>query len=109
MNPLERTYTVKEWEEEGKKLFGPDKDEWRFKCFNCGRIQSVEIIRDQMQKEIPSKSHGLLKKGDVIAPHQECFSPRCNWVSFGLFKTNIKVTTKKGKICVFDFDRGKTK
>lgn len=34
--------TSKEWNAEGERLFGPDKKKWKFKCVNCGHVQSIE-------------------------------------------------------------------
>ena len=37
-----KTISVKEWIEQGEKLFGKDKKKWKFKCPSCGNIQSCE-------------------------------------------------------------------
>lgn len=34
-----KKYTVREWQEEGRRLFGPDIRDWRFRCVKCGEVQ----------------------------------------------------------------------
>ena len=33
--------SLEEWHEKGKRLFG-DYKKWKFKCCNCGNIQTIE-------------------------------------------------------------------
>jgi len=33
--------TVKEWMKKGKSLFGKDARLWKFRCANCGHVQSM--------------------------------------------------------------------
>ncbi len=46
-----RKITESEWLEEGKELFGEDMKQWRFKCSNCGHIQTVQDFIDLGVKE----------------------------------------------------------
>lgn len=32
---------VKTWLAEGERLFGADKKQWKWKCCNCGHVQSI--------------------------------------------------------------------
>ena len=95
-------------------------EDWKFKCSNCGRIQSANSIREQMKKGEKSQRWGTLKKGDDFDPATSCYSPSCNWVSNGLFTSGILVildlskphdaSLKKNCTYVFpfaDFDWGK--
>lgn len=86
-----------EWLEKGKELYGEDTEDWKFKCSNCGRIQSGNSIREQMEKGEKSQRWGMLKKGDDFDPATSCFSPSCNWVSNGLFSTGILVIYDSSK------------
>lgn len=38
---------VKDWEKEGIELFGEDRKDWKFKCPNCGMIQSVNGLNEK--------------------------------------------------------------
>jgi len=86
-----------EWLEKGRELYGKDMEDWKFKCPNCGRIQSASSIREQMKKGEKSQRWGMLKKGDDFDPATSCFSPSCNWVSHGLFSTGILVIYDSSK------------
>lgn len=33
--------SIKDWLAEGERLFGPDKKQWKWKCSNCGHVQSI--------------------------------------------------------------------
>ncbi len=33
--------SLKDWLAEGERLFGPDKKQWKWKCCNCGHVQSI--------------------------------------------------------------------
>lgn len=37
----EKVFTLKEWLAEGERLFGEDKTKWKWKCSNCGHIQTI--------------------------------------------------------------------
>ena len=80
---------VKDWLEEGKRLFGPDPMEWRFVCPICGRTYTA-------------REHQAAGSEGPNSAYQECigrylkagsFNPRagnkngCNWCAFGLFGT----------------------
>ena len=100
----------KEWREEGTKLFGEDMSNWRFKCCNCGHVQSVKDFKDLNIEEPENKAyfscigrwtHGCQgKMGNKIQP--------CNYTLGGLLCiTDLFVVTEEGKdIPVFEFDRG---
>ncbi|MFA5307581.1 MAG: VVA0879 family protein [Candidatus Babeliales bacterium] len=75
--------------ERAEKLYGKDRCNWKFKCPNCGNIQSGNTIREQMLKNIGSMRHGIIQKGEGIYLDCECYSPTCNWVAYGLFNSGI--------------------
>jgi hypothetical protein len=48
-----KTITLAEWKAEGKKLFGNEIKDWKFKCVNCGETQT---LREFEVAEIPDAS-----------------------------------------------------
>lgn len=40
-NPEPKEIPLKEWLAEGKRLFGADIKQWKWKCSNCGHVQSI--------------------------------------------------------------------
>ena len=103
--------SLKEWEAEGKKLFGDDKLNWKFVCPNCGNVQTPEEFR-QFKDKGAEPSHAYFScigrfmdnckgtMGNKISP--------CNYTQGGLFiLSQIIVTDEKGEQHkVFDFLRG---
>lgn len=83
--------TEKDWFEKGKRLYGEDIETWEFKCWFCGRVQSMKSIREDQAKGILSQRFGKLKKGDSFTPEQCCYAPDCDYVSNGLFTTGVLV------------------
>ena len=41
-----------EWLAEGYKLFGKDERKWKFKCSNCGHIQTIDDFIELREKGI---------------------------------------------------------
>ena len=41
-----KTLTMKEWQSRGEELFGKDKKNWKFKCVNCGEVQSYHDFKE---------------------------------------------------------------
>jgi len=54
--------TKEEWLKKGKELYGEDMNTWKFKCSNCGRIQSANSIREQIKRGEASQRWGIPKK-----------------------------------------------
>lgn len=86
-----KVLSQKEWEQLGTALYGSDQADWEFKCFFCNRVQSLKSIREEQAKGVRSKRCGELKKGDKVFPEQCCYSPKCDYVSNGLFTTGVLV------------------
>ena len=82
-----------EWMEEGKKRFGEDFAKWKFKCPSCGKIQSYESIREEMEsKSFKSKRSFRIESGKPQpSPYSECTGQDCDWVAYGLFSGPITV------------------
>lgn len=39
--PKSKEISLKDWLAEGERLFGHDKKQWKWKCPNCGHVQSI--------------------------------------------------------------------
>ncbi len=83
--------TKEEFISKAKELYGENTNDWIFRCSNCKREQSATSIRAEWDKGIKPKRYPDIKIGDEFRPEQECFSPDCNWVAYGLFNSGILV------------------
>jgi len=98
-----KTYSQEEWHAEAKERFGDDPKNWRFKCTSslCGREQSYNSLKQQFEKGIASKRHGIPEKDErgvyKVHPYAECYSPDCNWVAYGLISSGIIVVYDPSK------------
>lgn len=100
---MDFTYTLKEWEAKGERLFGKNRLDWKFICPRCKNVQDSNDFRVHMDKgATPSDSYrrcigrytGGLKG-----------SNKCDWASFGLFRGPSIVITEDGtEIFVFNFN-----
>ena len=104
-----KTIKYDDWIQEVKKQFGKDKKKWKFKCANCGNIQSYHDF-----KEKSSINEGDIQ--DVV--YFSCIgrwlpncegnitnkkSP-CNYTNGGLFNfAKIRLVKGKRKISIFEF------
>jgi len=89
--------TKEQFMEKAKELYGENTSEWKFKCPNCKREQSAISIRADVEKGITPQRYPDIKKGDEFRPEQECFSPDCNWVAYGLFNSGLLVVIDDSK------------
>lgn len=49
-----REIPLTDWLAMGERLFGPDKKQWKWKCSNCGHVQSIaDLIELRNQKIVP--------------------------------------------------------
>ena len=86
-----KSYTQEEWRMEGRKRFGLDFKNWKFKCPNCGNIASGAEF-----KEAGAEPNAI---------YQECIGryvkgKGCDWAAYGLFDI---CTVKVDGIPVFEF------
>jgi hypothetical protein len=104
---------VADWLAEGEKLFGNDRKLWKFRCPNCGHVQSVADFIELREKKIsdvhPETAYfscigrfdtRIKKVGEVgnkISP--------CNYTNGGLFcLTRIFVINTDGsRTPVFEY------
>lgn len=101
--------TIKEWQEEGKKIFGEDFKKWKFKCPACGHISSIKDFIDagadpnDAYQECIGRVNG--KGEDGMQGKEQGFG--CNWAAYGLLGTlgkgRIVITDEGKEIDIFDF------
>ena len=102
-----RTVTRKEWEEEGTRLFGPDKKQWRFVCPACGHVAAVhEWLEGGSQRMVACSCIGRLRPNP-----RDSFGTGhgpCNYAGGGLIGLNpVEVVDCGGESVVrlFEFDK----
>lgn len=100
--------SLTEWLEEGKKRFGEDFKNWKFKCPACGHVSSIKDFIDagadanDAYQMCIGRVNG--KGADGMKGKDE--GNGCNWAAFGLFGTFGKgrIVVNEGKETeVFDF------
>lgn len=84
-----KTMTVDEWNREGKKRFGDNTKDWKFKCVACGNVQSMrdfEGLVDDPGNYVHFSCIGRLKNG-----------VGCNWTLGGFLQTHeLEVIDNEG-------------
>lgn len=91
------------WEQEGVRLFGPDKRKWRFVCPSCRNVMSIERVHLEFLEQYP------LLKGSGYAIEAECIGRYldgvgCDWAAYGLFRGPVLVADGAAVIPCFAFD-----
>ena len=98
VNELKRIYIkLEDWQNLGKKLYGDDIENWKFKCPACGRIASGKEF-----KEIGATPDDM---------YQCCISrfkndSDCKWCAWGLFdicKIRVIAPNVDHEVPVFEF------
>ena len=96
------TLTFKEWVEKGTKLYGKDRKKWKFKCVQCGEIQSME---DFEKLDIKEKEAETYIGFSCIGRFTE--DKGCNWTLGGLFQIHkleiVDPNNENTKHPVFEF------
>lgn len=94
---MQTAMTYQQWNDEGARLFGPDKMNWRFKCPACGHVAATTDYRDAKATE---GAIGFSCVGRWSGVKREAFGNGpgpCNYAGGGLFKLNpLKVTDMDG-------------
>lgn len=87
------------WLEKAKELFGEKPTNWKFKCINCGEVQTaMDFINAGIEKD---KAMQLVYQ-ECIGRHIE--DRGCDWCLYGLFKIHeLEVEHEGTKIAVFKF------
>lgn len=111
---------LKDWLSEAEKLFGSDPRKWKFKCPNCGHIQSIEDFLELKKRNIIKPDvdvgtfvyYSCIGRFDTRILSEEVgtiFNKKspCNYTNGGLFCfANVFVIREDGtRTPVFDFDR----
>jgi hypothetical protein len=85
-----------EWHALGVKLYGPNMQDWKFKCVRCGHIQTghdMARVAEDWKTEVFFSCIGRWTR-DV----------GCNWTLGGLFTVHKReVISEGGKVPVFLF------
>jgi hypothetical protein len=92
--------SLAEWRAEGEELFGKDMNKWKFKCVQCGHVQTLQDFID----------HGIDEKEAVTLFFYSCLGRwkkdvGCDWTLGGLFQIHkLVVISEYGKpVPVFEF------
>lgn len=101
-------YTHPELLAEGKRRFGEDFMQWKFKCPACGHVASAQEIKDAGgNPETQAYFCCIGRFKGAGSPNKEHNENGCNWTAGGLFGTlgrGITVVTPDGKEHhIFDF------
>jgi hypothetical protein len=88
-------YTLEEWQAEGRRRFGKEIEDWKFKCPRCGNVATGKEYKDAGAE--PDDMYQT-----CIGRHTE--EKGCDWAAFGLFDI-CKVHVKNGdkEVPVFEF------
>lgn len=98
-----KTYTPEEWRTEGKRRFGENFEDWKFKCPSCGNIANGQEF-----KEAGAEPNDM---------YQNCIgrfngkTKGCDWAAYGFFDIcTVHIKTNEDKLVpVFDFAEEETK
>ena len=96
-----------EWLEKGRKLFGDNMFEWKFRCPNCGNVQSAEDFRPYQDKGATPEDAYFNCIGRFldmpVGTFGEGKSP-CDYTSGGLLCISPVEVSMEGKLFhVFEF------
>ena len=96
--------TKTEWESEGERRFGKDRNNWRFVCPSCGHIATVKDYEDA---GAPEGTIAFSCIGRFLSKCNDAFqkgkSP-CNYAGGGLFRINpVIVVDGNDEYNLFDF------
>lgn len=88
--------TAEDWKAEGARRFGPNPEDWKFKCPACGRINTGQEFKDAGAN--PDSMYC-----ECIGRHDK--TKGCDWAAYGLFDI---CTTEVAGLPVFDFAEEET-
>lgn len=85
---IDEKITVDEWFEKGKSLFGPDREDWRWKCPLCGHTASS---KEYLDAGAPEGAIGYSCIGRFLDKPKPAFVKGpgpCDYAGGGLFEFN---------------------
>ena len=90
--------TLEKWQNKAEKLFGKDVKEWKFKCPQCGGVQTMQDFIDN-KIDNPDTKFYFSCIGRWVK------DKGCNWTLGGLLQMHkTEVTSEEGEnIPVFEF------
>lgn len=102
--------TYEEWEKTGKSLYGVDKKNWKFKCPNCGFVQTYNDFIEKGE-EYKKDAQGMTGFSCIGRIMEDCKGELgnkkapCNYAGGGLFQLNpVKIKYPNGETFQsFDF------
>lgn len=94
---------VAEWLNEGRRLFGEDYNQWRFKCPVCGNIQTgadfrsagvdpQNVYQECIGRHMPDRAKNL-----GSTPAKDKSKSPCDYAAYGLFTFGRRVMPEGGK------------
>lgn len=103
-----KTFTLKQWQEKGAKLFGDDFKTWKFVCPSCGNIQCINDFLDFMtlDQAMSVAHYSCIGRWLENGNNDMCSGKQpCNYTLGGLFciATTMIITDDEKKHFVFDF------
>jgi hypothetical protein len=104
-----KKYTLKEWQDEGERLFGNSPENWRFVCPACGRESTGREFKEAgADAEVMYKTCIGRHNGKGGKPLKSKTTPDvCDWAAFGLLGTlckgNIVILDSGKEVEVFAF------
>lgn len=99
METTEKTrMTLAEWQAEGKRLFGPDGANWRFRCPMCGYVATcrefVELGQDHQLAAQECIGRHMAGKSAL----RDSGKGPCDYAGYGLIKLSpVVIVTTDGK------------
>lgn len=103
-----KKYKLPEWQEEGKRLFGDDILNWKFKCPMCGHVATVREFKDIGVEKLESAYQECIGRYKGQGAPSKANGKGCNWVSYGLFgipSGGVLVEVDNSISHIFDFAR----
>jgi hypothetical protein len=101
--------TYEEWKQEGIKRYGEDKRNWKFKCPNCGHVQTFnDFLKEGCSEDDAQGMIGFSCIGRIMKECKgELFNKKspCNYAGGGLFRLNpIMIVRDCLEMEYFDFE-----
>ena len=77
--------SVKEWQDEAKRRFGPDMMGWKFRCPMCGHVASVRDFKEAGAKSPNCAYQECIGRYTGKGSPKEGDDSGCDWCAYGLF------------------------